>query len=260
MKKRLDQLSEEDFAVLSGPLDSGRQSPSGLAGTLLLAPFLLGFVVILANFFVFGDRIEPAHPVVIVICLIMDVVGFLIIVLSFVFSAKKVYKSRQSTQYFITILVSQFLFGGFFYWIVLYILFDNKQFHHNIVISNNEMLSLIIGTLLLGMLIFIIAFIRFIRLLEDGKFRKNTKRDEIRGSLENNIPKIKRTATVGGASFVLIGISLNRIYGVYDFEFLLGATVSMSLFYVMLFILPEQLVIWYSIKRFESFQFDFDDR
>ncbi|MCL6571136.1 MAG: hypothetical protein K6T88_05560 [Bacillus sp. (in: Bacteria)] len=36
----LERLKEEDFEVLKGPLESGRQGPPSLGGTLFLAIFL----------------------------------------------------------------------------------------------------------------------------------------------------------------------------------------------------------------------------
>ena len=36
----LEKLTEEDFMVLRGPLESGRQGPGSLGGMLLLSIFL----------------------------------------------------------------------------------------------------------------------------------------------------------------------------------------------------------------------------
>src|SRR5699024_1370728 len=122
-------LSEEDFYVLRGPLKSGRQSPDSLAGNLLLTPFLLGIILGIANLFVFLDRIEPAHPAVIAICLICDLIGLIIIIYSIVYSIKGVYRSRETTQYFITIIVIQSI-TFFLYLIMVYFIFIDFLFLH----------------------------------------------------------------------------------------------------------------------------------
>jgi len=254
LKKRLDKLSEEDFAVLKGPLESGRQSPESLAGNLLIAPFLIGVLLLIANMFVFVDRIEPAHPVVIILCLLYDGMALILILLSLQFGVKKVYKNRQSTQYLIVILLSQFMFGGSGYWIGMYMIFDSQQFHHSIAVGNLKLVIFIISSLVVGVILFIFSFIRFLKKLEEGKFRKNTKRDKIRSQLEENTMNFEKFAIVFGVSFTLIITSLFTMLGVHDIEVLFVASIGVTLFYVMQFILPEQIVIWYCIRRFKSYR------
>src|SRR5699024_614568 len=137
-----------------------------------------------------------------------------------------------------------------------YMIFDDVQFHHHFSVSNQEMISFIIGSMVLGICFFLFTFFRLLKNLEAGKFRKNTKRDEIRGYLEGRTMDFQAIAIRFGIDFVLIVTSLIKILHVNDFEILLFTSIGITLFYVMLFILPEQLVIWYCIKRFKSFQFD----
>ena len=251
MKKRLDKLSEEDFYVLRGPLKSGRQSPDSLAGNLLLTPFLLGIILGIANLFVFLDRIEPAHPAVIAICLICDLIGLIIIIYSIVYSIKGVYRSRETTQYFITIIVIQSI-TFFLYLIMVYFIFDDVQFHHDYTHSPLNAVIFGIIAFIIGIFVFIFASIRFIKLLEKGEFRKGTRRDETRMILENKIPQFTIYGIVLGMSVSLsgrqfVGIDLND-------SFIVG--LGVLIFFVMMFILPEQLVIWYCKHRFKSFNFN----
>src|SRR5699024_10276191 len=111
IKKRLDKLSEEDFAVLNGPLKSGRQSPESLGGILLLTPFIVGVFLLIGNLFVFMDRIEPAHDVVIILILLYDLVGLVVAISAIFFASKKVYKSRQAGLYLFVTIISPYLFG-----------------------------------------------------------------------------------------------------------------------------------------------------
>lgn len=251
MKKKLDHLSEEDFAVLRGPLESGRQSPNSLAGTLLLAPFLLIVILGLANAFVFTDRLELPHTVVVVICLICDLLGLIIIILSIIFSFKKIYQKRQRAQYLLSVVVVQTIIG-FLYLVMLYYLFDDVQFHHTYKVSTTSMALFSIGTFLIGIFLFIVAFIRFLRLLKQGQFRKNTKRDQLRGKLEKQMKQYTIYGAVSVSSVFLTGIKVMNV----DFEVMIAVSIGVSLFYIMMFILPEQLVIWYCKGRFKSFNFD----
>src|SRR5699024_4877989 len=88
MKSKLSQLKEEDFAVSKGPIESGRQSPNSIAATLLLVPVMVLLLLGLANLFVFTDRSIPAHYIVIIICMIYNVIGIIILILSLIFSIK----------------------------------------------------------------------------------------------------------------------------------------------------------------------------
>src|SRR5699024_1135287 len=76
IKKRLDKLSEEDFAVLNGPLKSGRQSPESLGGILLLTPFIVGVFLFIGNLFVFMDSIMTTNAVIIFLILLYTFIRF----------------------------------------------------------------------------------------------------------------------------------------------------------------------------------------
>src|SRR5699024_5497857 len=122
-----------------------------IAGTLLLVPVMVLLLLGLANLFVFTDRSIPAHYIVIIICMIYNVIGIIILILSLIFSIKNVYKSRQAGQYFVMILLSQY-FMQLFYWLGLYLIFDDKQFHHHFEISNEKMAVFVVISILLGII------------------------------------------------------------------------------------------------------------
>ncbi|WP_232231248.1 MULTISPECIES: hypothetical protein [unclassified Virgibacillus] len=172
--KLLDQLQEEGFAVLRGPFESGRQSPNSLGGMLTFS-ILLQLLMFVLTYVVAAD--STYFPYADIVFVIHSMVTATLILLSIIYSFPKVYMSRQKTQYFIVILVSQNLFGLFSFTGALFFL--GKE------LSINSLLLLTITTLIFGILIVII-------------------------------------------------------------------------FYTMLFVLPEQLVILYCKYRFESFNFDKD--
>ena len=117
----LSRLKENDFRVLRGPFESGRQRPEGLAINLLLSIFLqillfyltYGVVADLTTF-PYKDNLYHIHLVV----------TSILILLSVLFSIPKTYKSvtGQRIQYLVVILVSQNLFGVFLYICALFMI------------------------------------------------------------------------------------------------------------------------------------------
>lgn len=258
MWKKLNQLDESYFFVFRGPIDSGRQRPESLAGTLLFAPLLLIGLLVLANIFVFMDRIEPAHPGVIIFCSILSVIGGIITLLSFIYSFKGVYETRQSTQYMITIWVSQFLFGHLLYWLALYIVFDGKQFHHYYNIDGHKMILFIVVTFLAGIGLFLYTFTRLVHKIVEGEFQQGTKRAQLRSRMEMNTDELKRIGIQAGVGLSLTFISLVKLLNVNDLQIVFISSIGITLFFVMWIILPEQIVTWYCIKRFDRFKFKED--
>lgn len=255
MKNGLDKLSEEDFAVLKGPIQSGRQRPASLAGNLMLSAVLILFMLTVINWIIITIMMDEPYPVIIAICIIFDVIGVVLCILSIVYSFKQVYRTRQSAQYFIVIWVSQYIFGGMLYAMALFIVFHDIQYYYDGSATNEDVAFLAIATLVVGIVVFIIAFIRFRILLVKGQFRDNTKRDKLRGKLEAKSNDFMMMAITVGTSVSLIGTSIVKIFQFDDFQSIVIQVIGFGLFYVMLFILPEQLVIWYCIKRFRSFRF-----
>src|SRR5699024_9125224 len=230
IKKRLDKLSEEDFAVLNGPLKSGRQSPESLGGILLLTPFIVGVFLLIGNLFVFMDRIEPAHDVVIILILLYDLVGLVVAISAIFFASKKVYKSRQAGQYLFVTIISPYLFGILPLAIALYMIFDDVQFNHNFTVGNTEMVLFIIGILALGVMIFLFAFLRFIKRLEDGKYRRKNKISTQDADMAASTLDLKKISTHVGIAVKLVAIILVRVMHVTDVETLFISSVSNMIF------------------------------
>ena len=121
--------------------------------------------------------------------------------------------------------------------------------------SESSLLNFTYITLLLGLLIFIVTCIRFLILLKNGAYRKGSKRDESRSKLESGTKSYLPIITTGSVGLVFILQYLVRTFGLADIELIIMMILFFSLFYIMLFILPEQLVILYCKHRFESFNY-----
>src|SRR5699024_5609183 len=147
-------------------------------------PFIVGVFLLIGNLFVFMDRIEPAHDVVIILILLYDLVGLVVAISAIFFASKKVYKSRQAGQYLFVTIISTYLFGILPLAISFLMIFDDLQFNHNFTVGNTEMFLFFIGILALGVIVFLFAFLRFIKRLEDGKYHKKNKSDTNEGFLE----------------------------------------------------------------------------
>lgn len=61
---------------------------------------------------------------------------------------------------------------------------------------------------------------------------------------------------VGSVGLLFILQYLVRTFGLADIESIVMVTLFILLFYTMLFVLPEQLVILYCKYRFDSFNYD----
>jgi len=241
----LNSYKEKDFAALRGPLESGRQSPSSLAPIFLLCVFLQPLTFFLANYvggdetkFTFAFEVKIVHMTLTIILMIMCIV----------FAIPKVYAKYERTQYLMGILVIQNL-GAFFGYIGSIYLFESV-FEADVSALNRFAAV----TLIIGLFVFIITSIRFNKLLKDGKYRRGGEKDQLRRGFE-------------GKSFTALGIvaGLGIFYtiqavmtaGTYliDWDMVFGTIVGQLIFYAMLFVLPEQLVILYCKYRFKSFNY-----
>ena len=242
------KLSEEDFEVLKEPLKSGRQAPDAIAGTLVLTIFLQAILFAMEYFVVAQGTIYPYKEEILTIH--FWITGGLIL-FSLLYSIPAVYKRSDKIQYSISILVSQNLFSLSFLILSLFIV-GNESIDGNNV-SMESLLNFTYVTLGIGLLIFIVTCIRFYILLRKGAYREGSKKEELRARFEGKsyIP----AATIAGIGLVFVIQYIVRFSNV-DFSLILFVVIGISLFFVMVFILPEQLVILYCKIRFQSFNFN----
>ena len=241
----LKKLTIEDVSVLREPLVSGRQSPNTLGRTLVLGVLLqilayyLEYAVLgkVTNF-PYKDQILTVHFWVTVV----------LVIFSALYAIPLIYKKSQKTQYLVTILVSQNMATVFMYICGLFLLGENQE------VSEKSLLTFTMVTLSFGVLLFIATVIRFSILLGKGKYRKGSKRDGLRAKFETKtyLPAV----IIGSTGLVFIIQFAVRTYNLADIEEAAIIVICFAVFYTMIFVLPEQLVILYCKFRFKSFNFD----
>ncbi len=247
--RQLNKLEERDFAVLRGPLESGRQSPKTIGGILILSVFLQALLFSL-TYLVAGDNTKFPYKDIL---FYIHLVGTAILILfSILYSIPSLYNRGQKIQYFISILVSQNLFGIMLFISSLFLMGSDRLF----IIEQTRLIQITLIMVGLGILTFIVTFIRFYKLLRKGEYRLGSKKAQLRTRFEAK--SLVSFAIIAGTG---ISISLQYIFknmissdGNVIMVILLGPLV----FYTMLFVLPEQLVILYCKTRFDSFNFDND--
>ncbi|WP_053218457.1 hypothetical protein [Virgibacillus senegalensis] len=244
----LGKLPEDYFGVLRGPLESGRQSPGGLGGVLVIYVILQALMLFLEHF-VGGYSVYPNKDI---IFRFHFGISCIIAFLSVIYMIPAVYMNSQKFQYFLGIIASQNLFG--FSFLIMAFLALGADITPNI----NSLVRLTFLTLGVGVLIFFSTYIRFYILLQKGEFCKGSKRDIQRSKLETKsyLPIV----IIGSTGLVFILQYIMRNFDMAGFDTIVMVTVMIGLFYTMLFVLPEQLVILYCKYRFDSFNYEQNGR
>ncbi len=244
----LKRLSLEDFEALRKPLESGRQSPAALAGILVLAVFLQ-VVLYALEYFVAADT--TIHPYKEEILSVHFWINLALVILSIIYAVPAVYRRSGRIQYLVSIIVAQNLFGISFFISALF--FIGRQ-RGGTNMTEEHLLNFTYLLLLLGVVVFVATFIRFYLLLHKGYYRKGEKKDALRERFETKsyIP----AAIIGGIGLIFIIGYISKMSGIDDIQIIFFITLGILLFYLMLFILPEQLVILYCKFRFKSFNFN----
>lgn len=243
----MKKFKEEDFVVLRGPLESGRQSPSNFSAMFILSVFLQALMFFLTYVVAADDSIFPFKENLFYFHLFIT---GLLIVLSIIYAIPKVYIKGQKMQYLISILISQNLFGAFFYLSGLFVIGSKSS------ITIAPLINFTLITLLFGFLVFIVTSIRFYVLLKKGHYRKGSSKDKLRSKYETGIKSYLPIIIVGSIGTLFTLQYLISLFGLYDLEDTIMSTVCILLFPTMMFVLPEQLVILYCKYRFDSFNFN----
>ena len=242
-------LSEEDFATLRTPFESGRQSPSNLGKLLLFSAPFQALLFVLIYYTIGYDTTYPYRDQIYSVHIIITSI---IIILSIIYGFSSVYMRGQKMQYFISILISQCMFGVNFFLGALYLLGSSNMFNleEAIIIRVTYIL------LITGMLIIIITCVRFYRLLHQGEYRAGSNKDMWRTKFEKK--QLLVPLVIVGTSISLMIQSLNKSLRTVDVDVLMLLITGPLLFFTMLFILPEQMMLLYCKFRFKSFNYDKD--
>lgn len=237
------KLNHHDFYVLREPLKSGRQSPDSLAAVLFLAVFLQFVCYFAFYFFVDPD----SHLFIRKLKEVHFQITFILSVLSVIFALPPVFKRLDRTQYLLSIVISQNVFGAYSYAGGIILLTEDSW------VTKESLFSFILTTLSIGLAFLIFTCIRFIILLRKGEYRKGGKKD-VKGRFD--IASVLPFAISTGLAFVYVLQFYIRYSGLGDVEELFYVLICFGLFYTMIFVLPEQLVILYCKFRFKSFTFN----
>lgn len=243
----LSRLKEDDFKVLRGSFESGRQRPGALGSMLILSIFLQALMFFLAYVAAGDDSIFPNKEAMFKFHLVTTII---FILLSIIYAIPKVYLNSQKVQYLITIFVSQNLFGILPYTMALF--YIGKSYS----VTRESLLAFTFITLSFGVLIFIITCIRFYILLKKGQYREGSKKDEIRSRTEAGIKSYLPMIITGSIGLLFIIQFLVRTFGLMDIQTIFMLSLCILVLYAMLFVLPEQLVTLYCKYRFDSFNYD----
>ncbi|MFA9457543.1 hypothetical protein ACERJO_12340 [Halalkalibacter sp. AB-rgal2] len=122
----------------------------------------------------------------------------------------------------------------------------------------NQLQSLAFVMLVVGVLVFLITCFRFYILLNRGHYRIDSSNDRLRSKFETK--SYLPTVIIFSLAFVYIMQFVFLQIDIVQVELLFIITILILIFYVMLFVLPEQLVILYCKYRFKSFNFESNGR
>lgn len=237
------RLSERDFHALRIPLESGRQSPQSLGGTLFLGIFMQALF-----FYLIYSQVDSTHyPNIGHIYTVHLWITILLIILSFIYSVPYVYRRSQRIQYLISILSIQNAGAAcMFIGAMIYIGEDPS-------ITEETLMNFTYITLAAALILLVVTVIRFYILLVNGSYRKGSPNEKIRERFETKsyLPIV----IVGSTILVYILQFLFRNGQIQSFESLYLTLLPLLIFYTMIFVLPEQLVILYCKCRFKSFRF-----
>lgn len=244
----LSKLTEQDFEVLRGPLESGRQRPAALAGVLVLCAFLQALLFALEYFVAGGSTAYPYKDEILAVHLwfTAGLIG-----LSLFYAIPAIYSKSGRIQYLLSIVVSQNLFSPCLFISALFLIGKEGDGHEA---TAESLLTFTYIILAIGFLAFVATSIRFYGLLKKGEYRKGSSKDALRAKFEakSYIPM----ASIAGLGLVFVIQYIARNSAIDDLNTTVIIVIGMSLFFVMLFVLPEQLVILYCKYRFKSFNFD----
>ena len=242
------KLTEEDFDVLRGPLESGRQSPANLGPILILSIFLQALLFALVYFMTAPYTIYPYKAEILNVYVWST---FILVALCLLYAIPAVYKRSGKIQYLISILVTQNMSSIPFLLMALFLLGKDGR---GMIADPESLLTFTYILLFIGFLVFAATCIRFYILLRKGHYRKGSKKGELRNKFEVNsyIP----SAIIAGTGLVFIIQYIVRISAIDNVDEAILIVGGVLTFFVMLFILPEQLVILYCKIRYKSFNFN----
>ena len=174
--------------------------------------------------------------------------SIVIIILSIIYSFPAFHKKHEAIQYLVTTLVTMNT-GICFFLCSIFLIWDNRLLEKDLPVIKTS----IIAAVIIGVLVFVVTWIRFMILLKKGEYRPGSKKESVRGRIESMSLVIPAIIIGTGLSMFLQAVFRTMTI---DGNELFIILVGPLLLYLFLFVLPEQIVIIYCKKRFKSFTFD----
>lgn len=237
------EFTERDFIGFREHLKS-RQNPNSLGGALFISCFLQ-FLLYYLIYYVAAEA--TVYPNVATIKKIHFGVTLILTVFSAVFMFSLVFKTFEKTQYLLSILVSQNVFGIYSYLGALFLIGEGD------VATSAFLVTFTYITSGIAVVLFVATFFRLYLLIKKGQYRESSKKGEEFEST-SYIP-IVIIASIGTLIILITLVINNGVIGVSD-ETIFFIVLSLLIFYVMIYVLPEQLIILYCKFRFKSFNFN----
>lgn len=244
----LPKLKEEDFEVLRGPLESGRQSPSSLGSVLILSVFIQALLFALVYFVAAATTIYPYKDEILTVYFWLTL---LLIMLSLIYAVPAIYNRSGTMQYFILILVTQNMSSIPFLLMSLFLLGKARE---GMIINPESLLHFTYSLLFIGFLIFVAICIRFYSLLRRGHYRKGSQKGELRRKFE--VKSYIPAATIAGIGIVFIIQYIVQRLELDDANNVILIFGGILTYFVILFIFPGQLIVLYCKFIYKSFTFN----
>jgi len=243
----LKRLTEEDVMALRIPFESLRQSPNHL-GTILLITVPMNILLFVLIYLVLGEEsVLPNQGLLFKVHLAITII---LSIMSIIFAIPSIYRRSQKLQYLVTIIVTQTLFTFNFFIITLFISGSGK----GLSVDEATVLRIMVILIITGILLFTITAVRFWYLLQKGEYRRGSRKDFLRMKMEGK--QLIGPVIVAGTGLSLILQNVKISFMSMDANILTILVSGPLVYYLCIFILPEQLVLLYCKFRFKSFNYD----
>lgn len=231
--------------MLKRPLESGRQSPDSIGFALLVSVFIQSLfyyltyhVAAYGTIYPNAEKIQSIHFWITAI----------LVVFSFVYAIPAIYYRSQKIQYLLLMLVTLNGVASFSYLTGTFLIAEG------IKSTRESLLKFTQITMSIAVILLVLTTIRLYLLLAKGFYRKGSSKDKLREKFEtkSHIPIV----IIGSTGMLFVLQYTVRTSGLEDLYRMLVILIFFVIFYVLLFMVPEQLVILYCKFRFKSFNFD----
>lgn len=241
----LKNLSENSFATLRLPFESGKQSPMNIGLLNFFLLFIQALLISMEYHFAQFSHYPGRYK-------ILDIhlrISIILSILMLIYSIPFVYKRSQKIQYIILIVASQNVASVAPLLLALVSMGERDVGSEFLILFTKVVL-------IIGVLVFSAAAIRLYILLKKGAFKRNSKKDIQRRMKEKNMMAFMPALVASGTGLSFTIIFLSRHVRIIDIDFFMSVIFPVLIFYVVLFTLPEQLMTLYCKFRFKSFNFD----